>query len=321
MQERAGLNAVTDGEFRRRSWWLELIMNWDGLSGDRTGHADVVWRNQSGVQQAASRLWINGPIRWRESPIVRAFAFLKAHTRRTPKVTIPAPLILHMHAGGDEGVREGHYKDVARFWDDVIAAYRQEVTALAAAGATYIQFDDTCFAMLCDPRYRATVKKWDNDPDRLVLEYAERINQVIAALPDGVTVTLHQCRGNREGNWMAEGGYDAVADVLFNRIDVDGYFLEYDSERAGGFEPLRFLPKGKIAVLGLVTTKSPKLESKDDLKRRIDQAARFAPLEQLALSPQCGFESGIGGNTMTAEQQVAKLRLIAETARDVWGNA
>ena len=321
LQERAGLNGVTDGEFRRRSWWLELIMNWDGLSADRTGHSDVAWRNRSGVQQAASRLWINGPIRWRESPIVRAFAFLKTSTRRTAKVTIPAPMILHMHAGGDKGVREGHYKDVARFWDDVIAAYRQEVTALAAAGATYIQFDDTCFAMLCDPRYRAIVQTWGNDPDRLALEYAQRTNQVIAALPDGVTVTLHQCRGNREGNWMAEGGYDPVADVLFNRIDVDGYFLEYDTPRAGSFAPLRLLPRGKKVVLGLVSSKDPRLESADGLKRRIEEAAKFAPLEQLALSQQCGFASSIKGNPLSEADQEAKLVRIVEVARDVWGSA
>ena len=230
-------------------------------------------------------------------------------------------MILHMHAGGDKGVREGHYKDVARFWDDVVAAYRQEVTALVAAGASYIQFDDTSFAMLCDPLYRATVAKWGNDPDRLATEYAERINQVIAALPDNVTVTLHQCRGNREGNWMAEGGYDPVADVLFNRIDVDGYFLEYDTPRAGSFAPLRFLPRGKKAVLGLVSSKDPRIESAEGLKRRIEEAAKFAPLEQLGLSPQCGFASSIQGNPLSEADQEAKLARIVEVARDVWGNA
>jgi 5-methyltetrahydropteroyltriglutamate--homocysteine methyltransferase len=320
MQERAGLNAVTDGEFRRRSWWLELIMNWDGLSADRAGNADVAWRNRSGVQQAASRLWINGPIRWRESPIVRAFTFLKATTRRTPKVTIPAPMILHMHGGGDRGVCEGHYRRAEDFWDDVVAAYRQEVVALAAAGATYIQFDDTSFAVLCDPHYRATVLKWGNDPDRLAVEYAERTNQVIAALPDGVTVTLHQCRGNREGNWMAEGGYEPVADVLFNRIDVDGYFLEYDTPRAGSFAPLRFLPRGKRAILGLVSSKEPRIESAEGLKRRIEEAAKFAPIEQLGLSPQCGFASSIQGNPLSEADQEAKLARVVEVARDVWGN-
>jgi len=321
MQERVGLKAVTDGEFRRRSWWLELIMNWDGFAADRAGTTEMAWRNASGAQQAASRLWITGPIRWRASPIVRALAFLKANTTRVPKVTIPAPVTLHMFAGGDKGVREGgHYKDAADFWNDVVAAYRQEVAALAAAGATYIQFDDVSFALLCDPAHRATVARWGNDPDRLVEEYAARINQAIAALPRGVTVTLHQCRGNREGNWMAEGGYEPVADVLFNQIDVHGYFLEYDTARAGSFAPLRLLPRGKTVVLGLVSSKDGRLESADGLKRRIEEAAHFAPIEQLALSPQCGFASSIKGNPLTEADQEAKLARVVAVARDVWGD-
>jgi 5-methyltetrahydropteroyltriglutamate--homocysteine methyltransferase len=310
---------VTDGEFRRRSWWLELIMNWDGFAADRAGTTEMAWRNARGVSQAASRLWIKGRIMWRESPIVRAFAFLKASTTRVPKVTIPAPMILHMFAGGSRGIREGHYKDVAAFWDDVVAAYRREVAALAAAGARYIQLDDTSIAFLCDPAHRATVARWGDEPDRLLAEYAERTNQVLAGLPEDVTVTLHQCRGNREGSWMAEGGYDPVADVLFNRIDVHGYFLEYDTPRAGSFAPLRLLPKGKVAVLGLVSTKTPLLESTDGLKRRIEEAARFAPLEQLALSPQCGFASSIGGNPLDEDDQEKKLERIVEVARAVWG--
>jgi 5-methyltetrahydropteroyltriglutamate--homocysteine methyltransferase len=251
---------------------------------------------------------------------VRAFPCLKANTRRTPQVTIPAPMILHMHGGGDKGVCEGHYRRAEDFWEDVVAAYRQEVTALATAGATYIQFDDTSFAVLCDPHYRATVLKWGNDPDRLAVEYAERTNQVIAALPENVTVTLHQCRGNREGNWMAEGGYEPVADVLFNRIDVDGYFLEYDTPRAGSFAPLRFLPRGKRAILGLVSSKDPRVESTEGLKRRIEEAAKFAPIEQLGLSPQCGFASSIQGNPLSEADQEAKLARVVEVARDVWGN-
>jgi methionine synthase II (cobalamin-independent) len=233
MQERAGLRAVTDGEFRRRSWWLELILNWQGVAADRTGTTEMAWRNESGVRQAASRLWINGPVRWQPSPIVRAFVFLKAHTACVPKVTIPAPMVLHMFSGGNKGIGEGHYKRIGDFWDDVVAAYRQEVSGLAAAGASYIQFDDTSIAFLCDPAHRATVERWGSKPDALLVEYAERMNQVLAVLPPSVTVTLHQCRGNREGNWMAEGGYDPVADVLFNRINVHGYFLEYDTPRAG----------------------------------------------------------------------------------------
>ncbi len=203
MQERIGLDAVTDGEFRRRSWWLELIMGWQGVSASRTGMTDIAWRNRQGVQQAFSRLWINGPIRWRPSAIVRAFSFLKANTKATPKVTIPAPILLHMYGAGDKGILEGHYSDFDAVWADVVAAYRQELAALAAAGATYIQLDDTSIAFLCDSAHRATVARWGNDPDRLLVEYARRINEVLAGLPAHVTVTLTSCRGNREGNWAA----------------------------------------------------------------------------------------------------------------------
>jgi 5-methyltetrahydropteroyltriglutamate--homocysteine methyltransferase len=319
MQERVGLRAVTDGEFRRRSWWLELILNWQGVAADRTGTTEMAWRNASGAQQPASRLWISGPVRWQPSAVVRAFAFLKANTARVPKVTIPAPMVLHMFSGGNQGILEGHYKRIEDFWDDVVAAYRQEVLALAAAGATYIQFDDTSIAFLCDPAHRATVERWGSNPDQLLAQYAEKMNQVLAIVPENVTVTLHQCRGNREGNWMAEGGYDPVADILFNRIDVHGYFLEYDTPRAGSFAPLRFLPRGKIAVLGIVSSKTPALERADDLKRRLEEAAQFAPIEQLALSPQCGFASSIGGNPLTEAAQEEKLGTLVQVATAVWG--
>jgi 5-methyltetrahydropteroyltriglutamate--homocysteine methyltransferase len=318
LQERCGLGLVTDGEFRRRSWWLDLIMNWEGTSADRTGSTDLAWRNAKGVQQAFSRLWVNGPIRWRPSPSVRAFEFLKANTKVVPKVTLPAPILMHMYAGGDAGIREGHYQDVDAFWDDLIAAYRQELKALVDAGARYIQFDDTSIAFLCDPMHRATVQKWGNDPDTLLADYAERINETLTGLPDDLTVALHQCRGNREGHWAAEGGYDPVADVLFNRINVHGYFLEYDTARAGGFEPLRLLPKGKVVVLGLISSKSPQLENAADIEKRVNEAAKFAPLDQLALSPQCGFASSIGGNPMTEREQEAKLSRVVEIARAIW---
>jgi 5-methyltetrahydropteroyltriglutamate--homocysteine methyltransferase len=320
MQERAGLSLVTDGEFRRRSWWLELIMNWEGTSADRTGSTDLAWRNSKGVQQAFSRLWVNGPIRWRPSSIVRAFEFLKANTRVMPKVTLPAPILMHMYAGGDKGILEGHYKDVEAFWTDLTAAYREELAALVKAGARYIQFDDTSIAFLCDPVHRATVQKWGNDPDTLLADYAERMNAALVDVPDDVTIALHQCRGNREGHWAAEGGYEPVADILFNRIDAKGYFLEYDTARAGGFEPLRLLPKGKTVVLGIMSSKSAQLESVDDIRRRVDEAAKFAPLEQLALSPQCGFASSIGGNPMSESEQEAKLTRLVEAAGAIWSN-
>jgi 5-methyltetrahydropteroyltriglutamate--homocysteine methyltransferase len=246
---------------------------------------------------------------------VRAFEFLKANTRRLPKATLPAPNCVHYYTGGKLGFYEN---DRERFWADLVAAYREELRALVAAGARYIQLDDTSIAFICDPQHREYVRSWGEDPLRLLETYAQRLNETIAGLPADVTITLHQCRGNREGNWAAEGGYEPVAEVLFNCIDVAGYFLEYDTARAGGFEPLRFLPAGKRVVLGLVSTKSARVETADELLRRIEQAAKVAPLERLALSPQCGFASSIKGNPLGEAEQRAKLARIVEVAEKVW---
>ena len=318
MQERLGLQSVTDGEFRRRSWWLELVLGWEGFEADRTGSAKLKWRNDSGVTQGFSDLNVVAPIRWRPSTVVRAFSFLKQNAKAMPKVTMPAPNCVHYYTGG----KLGYYQnDRERFWADLVAAYRQEIQALVEAGARYIQLDDTSIAFICDPAHREYVRSWGEDPMRLLDTYAQRINETVAGLPADVTVTLHQCRGNREGNWAAEGGYDPVADVLFNRINVNGYFLEYDTARAGGFEPLRHLPKGKRVVLGLVSSKNARVETADELERRIDQAAKVAPIEQLALSPQCGFASSIKGNPLGPAEQEAKLARIVEVANKVWGNA
>jgi 5-methyltetrahydropteroyltriglutamate--homocysteine methyltransferase len=319
LQERAGLSLATDGEFRRRSWWLELVMNWEGVSADRLGTRELTWRAADGSEKPFSRLWMTGPIKRKTSAIVRAFEFLKRNTRLTPKVTIPGPVLLHMYGGGDKGVCEGHYKNVDAFWDDVVTAYRKELAALVQAGATYIQMDDTSIAFLCDPRHRETVARWGSNPDRLLQTYADKINEAIADVPPHVTLTMHQCRGNREGHWAAEGGYDPVADVLFNRINVHGYFLEYDTARAGTFEPLRLLPKGKRVVLGIMSSKSAALEPADLLKRRVQEAAKYAPLEQLAISPQCGFASSIGGNPLTEKDQEAKLARLVSVSREIWG--
>jgi 5-methyltetrahydropteroyltriglutamate--homocysteine methyltransferase len=315
MQERIGLRAVTDGEFRRRSWWLELILGWEGFAADRTGSKRLKWRNESGITQGFSELRVTGKIRWRPSAVVRAFEFLKKNTQALPKVTMPAPNCVHYYTGGNTG----YYKDEDAFWADLISAYRKEIDALVAAGARYIQLDDTSIAFICDPAHRDFVRSWGKDPQRLLEFYAERINETLAGVPPHVTITLHQCRGNREGNWAAEGGYEPVADVLFNRVNVQGYFLEYDTPRAGGFEPLRLLPKGKRVVLGLVSTKTGALENKSDLQRKIESASRFAPLDQLALSLQCGFASSIKGNPLTHAEQEAKLARIVETADRVWG--
>jgi 5-methyltetrahydropteroyltriglutamate--homocysteine methyltransferase len=320
LQERVGLRSVTDGEFRRRSWWLELILGWEGFEAHRTGSAKLKWRNEAGVTQGFSDLNLTGKIRWRPSSVVEAFSFLKGNTRLTAKVTLPAPNCVHYYMGGK--IARAIYPDHDAFWHDLVAAYRQELRALVASGARYIQLDDTSIAFICDPAHREYVRSWGMDPENLLELYADKLNDTIAQVPDEVTITLHQCRGNREGNWAAEGGYDPVAEVLFNRINVDGYFLEYDTARAGGFEPLRLLPKGeKRVVLGLVSSKKPALEDKSVLLRRIEEASKFAPLEQLGLSPQCGFASSIKGNPLSQADQEAKLARIVEVAREVWKDA
>lgn len=321
LEERVGLRSVTDGEFRHRSWWLELIMNWDGFSATREGDSPFSWRNAQGEKHPFSVLWVTGKVQWRPSAIVRAFEFLKANTRAVPKVTIPAPQVVHCFTGSDKAIAESWYDDAAAFWDDLVAAYRQELAALVAAGAKYIQLDDTSIAFLCDPAHQETFRDMGTDPETALRDYARLMNQVLDGLPDDVTVTMHQCRGNREGMWAAEGGYDFVADVMFNEIDVDGYFLEYDTPRAGSFEPLRFLPKGKMVVLGLVSSKTPVLETADALKRRIEDASRCAPIEQLALSPQCGFASSVRGNPLSEADEEAKLARIVEVAHAVWPDA
>ena len=251
---------------------------------------------------------------------VEDYKFLHSIAKATPKVTFPSPTVVHFR-GGREMIDQKAYPQMDAFYADLAKVYQQEISDLAAAGCRYIQIDEVNLAYLCDPELRKHVSAIGEDPEKLPQTYAKLINNSIATRPKDMAVCMHLCRGNFAGHWVAEGGYEPVAEVLFNSMNIDGYFLEYDSERAGGFEPLRLLPKGKIAVLGLVTTKSPQLETKDELKRRIEAAAKFAPLEQLALSPQCGFSSGIGGETMSVDIEKAKLALIVETAREVWGSA
>src|ERR1700722_15860961 len=248
------------------------------------------------------------------------FKFLKSVAKATPKIPIPSPTIVHFR-GGREAIDAKAYPEMDAFYDDLAEVYRAEIRDLAEAGCRFLQIDEVNLAYLCDPELRRQVANIGEDPATLPKTYARLLNAVLAGKPDDMTVCMHLCRGNFAGAWIADGGYEPIAELLFNAIGVDGYFLEYDSARAGGFEPLRFLPKGKIAVLGLVTTKSPQMETKDELKHRIDEASRYAPLEQLALSPQCGFSSGIGGNAMTVDDEIRKLALVVETAREVWGTA
>jgi 5-methyltetrahydropteroyltriglutamate--homocysteine methyltransferase len=240
--------------------------------------------------------------------------------RATPKITLPSPTVMHFR-GGRSAIDAEAYPDIDAFYDDLARVYREEIRDLAAAGCRYLQIDEVNLAYLCDAELRKQVANIGENPTTLPRIYAKLLNATIEDRPRDMTVCMHLCRGNFAGAWVADGGYEPIAELIFNEIKMDGYFLEYDSARAGGFEPLRFLPRGKVAVLGLVTTKSGKLESKDELKRRIDEASKHAPLEQLALSPQCGFSSGIGGNTMDEQGELAKLRLVVETAREVWGSA
>ena len=263
---------------------------------------------------------VTGKLRHVKPIQLEDFKFLKSATGRTPKVTIPSPTMLHFRGGRGAISREA-YPDMDGFYEDVARCYRDEIRQLAEAGCRYLQLDDTNLAYLCDPKMREGAKQRGDDPDELPRRYARLINAAIAGRPKDMSVSVHLCRGNFQSAWAAEGGYEPVAEVLFNELQVDGYFLEYDDARSGDFSPLRFLPKGKTVVLGLVTTKLGVLEPKDDLKRRIHQAARLVPLEQLCLSPQCGFSSTVHGNQVAVQAQAAKIRLVVETAREVWGEA
>jgi len=321
MQESLGLAVVTDGEFNRTSWHRDFILKITNVI-DTPSRVPVKFHSAAGVREhAPPTMKVVGPLgRPAGGMFVDDFRFLASVAQATPKVTIPSPSVVHFR-GGRELIDPVAYPDMEGFYADLARVYQEEIAGLADAGLRYLQIDEVNLAYLCDPALRRHAEAIGEDPDALPRTYARLINAAIARRPADMVVCMHLCRGNFAGAWVAEGGYEPVAEVLFNDVNVDGYFLEYDSARAGGFEPLRFLPKGKTAVLGLVTTKSPVLESKDDLKRRIDDAARFAPLEQLALSPQCGFSSGIGGETMTVDIERRKLELVVETAREVWGSA
>jgi 5-methyltetrahydropteroyltriglutamate--homocysteine methyltransferase len=320
LQEGIGLRSITDGEFNRVSWQRDFLLKLDNVSLVPSKISVRFHTADSTTDRAPPSLEVTGRLARPHGIFVDDFRFLKTVTKGTPKVTLPSPTVLHFR-GGRKAVDAGAYPDIGEFYDDLAGVYRAEIADLAAAGCRYLQIDEVNLAYLCDPNLRKEVAGLGEDPAALPATYAKLLNDCIAGRPKDMVVAMHLCRGNFAGAWVAEGGYEPIADLLFNAIGVDAYFLEYDSPRAGGFEPLRFLPKGKTAVLGLVTTKSPVLESKDDLKRRIDDASRFVPIEQLALSPQCGFSSGIGGQTMTQDDEVRKLRLVVETAREVWGSA
>jgi 5-methyltetrahydropteroyltriglutamate--homocysteine methyltransferase len=322
MQEELGLRVATDGEFRRAMWhtdFLARFINVDVVPGK----IKVRFQSFDGeTELEPPGTVVTGKLGWPPGGIfVEDFKYLASIVADgvTPKITIPSPSTMHFR-GGRAAINPQAYPEMGAFYADLARVYAQEVHAFADAGCRYLQIDEVNFAFLCDPKLREEVRTTiGEDPDRLPHTYAELINASVASRPADMVVCLHLCRGNAMSSWLAEGGYDPVAEVLFNEVAVDGYFLEYDTSRAGSFAPLRFVPKGKTVVLGLVTTKLGTMESKDDLKRRIDEASRYCPLEQLALSPQCGFASGAAGNKISLDDELRKLRLVVETAREVWG--
>lgn len=318
-QEDLGLQAITDGEFRRTYFHIDFLTQLEGVE-TKGGIAVSFHSNAGNVDFAPPVMHVPAKVR-HVKPIQRAdFEFLRSVTSRTPKVTIPSPTMLHFR-GGRGAISKDAYPDMEQFYEDIAAAYRAELKDLADAGCRYVQLDDTNLAYLCDTKMREGARARGDDPDELPRRYARLINAAIAGKPDDMAVCVHLCRGNFKSAWAAEGGYEPVAEVLFNELAVDGYFLEYDDARSGDFAPLRHVPKGKTVVLGLVSTKLGQLEDKADIRRRIDEAARFMPLEQMALSPQCGFSSTVHGNDIAVEAQAAKLRLVMDVARDVWGEA
>jgi 5-methyltetrahydropteroyltriglutamate--homocysteine methyltransferase len=314
-QEEIGLKAVTDGEFRRAFWNYDFLGALDGAEA-YLGERKIKFQ---GVNPKPMMMRVTGKLgTFSGHPMLEHFKFVKEHTRATPKMTIPSPSSMHFRYGRD-AVPESIYPDMDEFYRDLGQAYRKAVRAFADAGCRYLQLDEVNFAYLCDPKLRDQVANRGDDPAKLPEIYAGMINAAISDIPSDMTIAMHLCRGNFASTFVASGGYEPVAEILFNTINVHGYFMEYDSDRAGGFEPLRFVPKGKTVVLGLVTSKSGRLEPKDELKRRIDEASKFVSLDQLCLSPQCGFASTEEGNVLAEDEQWAKLRMIVELAEEVWG--
>ncbi|MGA0597593.1 5-methyltetrahydropteroyltriglutamate--homocysteine S-methyltransferase [Enterovirga sp. CN4-39] len=314
-QEEVGLQAVTDGEFRRAFWHYDFLEHLDGVQG--------VWLDQGvqfkGIQLTPKGLRVVGKIGFTSHPMIEHFRFVKENTTRTPKMTIPGPSMLH-YRSGRQMINAGLYPDMDEYYADLGAAYAKAVKAFYDAGCRYLQLDDISFAYLCDPEQRKMLADRGDDPEKQGEIYAGMVRRALQDKPADLTVTMHLCRGNFRSTFIASGGYEPIADLLFNAMPVDGYFMEWDTDRAGGFEPLRFLPKGKTVVLGLVTSKTGQLEKPEDVKRRIEEASKFADLDQLCLSPQCGFASTEEGNTLAEDEQWSKLRMIVDVAREVWGD-
>jgi 5-methyltetrahydropteroyltriglutamate--homocysteine methyltransferase len=321
MQEEIGMQGVTDGEFRRRLWHADFLSQFEGIKvveGLLPESARHFQNPDADVQRSPTQFVVTGKLGHPRGIETENFRFLASVTKNTPKQCIPSPSLVHFRTGR-AGIDKAAYPDMEEFFADLARVYREEIDALAAAGCRYLEIDDVNFAYLCDPKMREGSRKIGEEPDKLPLLYANLINECIKDRPANMTVCTHLCRGNFRSSWVAEGGYDPVAEVLFNALKVDGYFLEFDTPRAGNFAPLRYLPKRKKLILGLVTSKSGALEDPADLKRRIDEASRFVALDQLGISPQCGFGSTVLGNKLTIDEQIAKLKLVVQVAREVWG--
>jgi 5-methyltetrahydropteroyltriglutamate--homocysteine methyltransferase len=324
LQESVGLQVVTDGEFRRRSWFQDFLLSLSGtgiqwVDAGKTISAALPFQNDTTVEKLPGHLVrVSGKLKRVKPIFTEHFAFLKKQTTRTPKISIPSPSMLHFW-GGRAAIDENVYPDLDEFWNDAVIAWTAEIAELASLGCTYIQIDDVTFPLICDPHGQDALRARGDDPHKIIETYASVLNRIVAGTPKGVTLGMHMCRGNNRGKWMGSGGYEYVSEVVLRNVDIPNYFMEYDSDRAGDFQPLRHVPKGKHVILGLISSKTPALESKDVIKRRIDEASKYLPLDQLCLSPQCGFASNFMGNPVTVDDEKRKLSLVVEIAREVWG--
>ena len=314
LQEDAGMQSITDGEFRRGSWFYGFVQAVEGLT---TKDAIFTFHDETGDTVVFQGAYAEGPLKRAKGITTNEFSFVQSLTKRTPKVTMPTPCFMHFFRLA-EAVDPKAYPDLDAFWTDLIAVYRAELAALDKLGCKFVQFDEVPIAMLCDPKIRRQTAANGVDAMKLLDKYIEVFNEVAKGKPAGMTITMHLCKGNYKGHWMAEGDYEAISERLFNGANVDTFFLEYDSERAGGFEPLRNVPKSKNVVLGLISSKTPQMESVDALRKRVDDATRYISLEQLGVSPQCGFASSVGGNPLTIDDERRKLALVVELARKIW---
>ena len=319
LQEDLGLPSITDGELRRGSWHMDFVYEIGGVERTQSNLRSRFHNDAGDIEFTPSKAEVRDKLTLDHTIFGDAFEFLAANTTKgTPKLTIPSPSMVH-YRGGRAAIDSTVYPEMDAFWADLATVYAQEIRRLADIGCTYLQLDDTCFAYLNDPTERAAFDARGESGDDQHLTYIRTFNEAVKNRPREITIGTHMCRGNFRSSWVAQGGYDYVAEPLFTQLDVDAFFMEYDDERSGGFEPLRFVPKGKLIVLGLLTSKKPELESKDELKRRIEEAARYIDIDQLCLSPQCGFSSTVEGNVLTVDDEIAKLRLVVETAQEIWG--